>query len=90
MTTFDRQTISVEGMIDPWQPDVLTGVKIIKSDGKEEAVITWHLKWRADESEAGPDAKKKQGGYLERPELSQSDGEDEASNNSPHRPGENG
>ncbi|HZT57913.1 MAG TPA: hypothetical protein VFA21_04725 [Pyrinomonadaceae bacterium] len=44
-TRFDRQAVSVEGVIDPRQPDVLTGTKTIKSDdGREETVITWRLK----------------------------------------------
>jgi hypothetical protein len=34
MMTFDRQAISAKGTFDPCQPDVLTGIKTIKSDGK--------------------------------------------------------
>lgn len=44
-TTFDRQAVSVEGVIDPRQPDLLAGTKTVRSDdGREETVITWRLK----------------------------------------------
>jgi hypothetical protein len=60
-TTFDRQSYSLEGRLDPRQPDVLTGTKIIKSDdGKEETIITWHLTRCAPMKKSpGPSAKKK-------------------------------
>jgi hypothetical protein len=43
-TAFDRQSYSLEGRLDPREPDVLTGTKTVKSDdGKEETIIKWHL-----------------------------------------------